>query len=38
MVVELCHKTLANSLTRRNFEAEANQRILDKEASRPASL
>ena len=30
MIVELCHKALANSLVRKTHEAETNQRLLDK--------
>jgi hypothetical protein len=33
MVAELCHKALANSLTRKNYETDSNQRLLDKHVS-----
>lgn len=37
MLIELCYKSLANTMTRKNFEAEVNQRLLDKNVNKSLS-
>ena len=38
MVAEMCRKALANSFTRKNFEAFQNKRLLDKQVRIKAGL